>query len=181
MPRPREREFTITHCFSMEKWLKDQLELEASEEGISMSRLVERILLDYFERKTKERKKNVAVADPPADPPSNARSMQEEIDPLVELELEELNQCIEQYEKEMASFESYKKATIRIPKWLTKAEIQSAYQKHEAEIQKRKRKLTEEWNGLKERYEKLRKKLPKAKATEISRKLASMKKKLNAL
>jgi predicted nucleic acid-binding Zn-ribbon protein len=107
--------------------------------------------------------------------------MQEEIDPLVELELEELNQHIEHYEKEIAWFESYKNATVRIPKWLTKAEIQSAYQKREAEIQNKKRSLTEEWYSLKENFEKLRKKMPKAKAVEISKKLASMKRKLNAL
>jgi predicted nucleic acid-binding Zn-ribbon protein len=121
--------------------------------------------------------------DPPADLPSNTNKAKEkeEIDPLVELELEELNQHIERYEKEIAMFESYKNATVRIPKWLTKAEIQSAYQKREAEIKNKKQSLTEEWYSLKENFEKLRKKMPKAKAVEISKKLASMKRKLNAL
>jgi len=178
VPRPKEREFTITHCFSMEKWLKDQLELEANENGISMSKLVEKILLEYFERKTRKQEKNDGAADPPDDPPPVAKEKIEGIDPLVELELEELTNWIRGFESGLADYQELKKNPPKRTKGMLQWEFEHAMQNYKADLRIKKNDLYSDWQIMRKKFEKIRRKIPKAKEQEISKKLADLKRKL---
>jgi len=159
VPRPKERNLTVIRSFAMDKSLADRLEEEAHKRGLSVSRLVEMLLMHtlgmYADKSGAEGSlqsrstQQASVEDPPA------------VDPLIEIDLDEISKSI--------------------------AKLEDRLRKAETEKTTRERRKTEQayllgmWNDIKKRYVKIRRQAPKQKAMEISKKLAELKKRIDKL
>ena len=169
MGRRKIRNMTYIHSFCLERSLFEELQRRAQASGKSMSMYLEEILRKAF---------NMDPADPPADPPSNTKNTQEEIDPLVELELEELSEWIRGFEADLAEYQNMKKNPPKPSKKMPEWEAKNVMTKYKIDLQDKKNSLVSDWQFLKKKFEKLRRKIPKPKEQEISKKLADLKRKL---
>ena len=170
MGRRKIRNMTYIHSFCLERSLFEELQKRAQASGKSMSMYLEEILRKAF---------NMDPEDPPADPPSVAKSKQEEIDPLVELELEDFFNQLSNFEGKVTELEKNK---VNLLNWVNQAVDEATRRlRHEKYMNiyvQKKVRLENEWFELKHNYEKLRKRVPKERAKEISKKLADLKRKL---
>jgi hypothetical protein len=155
VPRLKERNLTVIRSFALEKSLVDRLEEEAHKRGLSVSRLVEMILMhslgmqSSWEPIQSGRGQQASVEDPP------------QVDPLVEIDIDEINKSLAKLEDKLKKAE-----TTRSRSELRKTE--QAY-------------LIGMWNDIKKRYMKIRRQAPKQKTMEISKKLAELKKRIDKL
>jgi predicted nucleic acid-binding Zn-ribbon protein len=155
MPRLKERDITVIRSFALEKSLVDRLEEEAHKRGMSVSKLVEMILMHSLgmqssgESIQSGRNQQASVEDPP------------QVDPLVEIDIDEINKSLSKLEDKLRKAE-----TTRNRSELRKTE--QAY-------------LLGMWNDIKKRYMKIRRQIPKQKTIEISKKLAELKKRIDKL
>lgn len=159
MPRAKERNLTVIRSFALEKSLVDRLEEEAHKRRISVSRFVEMILIhalsmqidkhsDCGSTSTADTHQPVAVEDPP-------------VDPLVEIDLDEISKSI--------------------------AKLEDKLRRAQTTVKRKEMRLTEQslllamWNEIKKKYVRIRRQAPKHRAIEISRKLAELKKIIDKL
>jgi ribosomal protein S10 len=151
VPRPKERNLTVIRSFAIEKSLVDRLEEEAHRRGISVSKLVEMILMHTLglETSSNSSARQVSVEDPP------------QVDPLVEIDLDEISKSIAKLEDRLRKAEMTR----------DKPELKKTEQAY----------LLGMWNDIKKRYVKIRRQAPKQKAAEISKKLAELKKRIDKL
>ena len=170
MGRRKIRNMTYIHSFAMDRSIFEELQRRAQASGMSMSMYLEEILRKAF---------NMDPEDPPADPPSDAKDPKgEEIDPLVELELEELSEWINGFESDLADYQEMKKNPPKLDKKIPRWEAENAIAKYKYELQNKRNNLVSDWQFLKKKFERIRRKIPKAKEQEISKKLADLKRKL---
>jgi hypothetical protein len=175
MPRPKERNLTVIKCFSIEYSIYTELEARAREHGVSISSLVERIISTYLG--------NANKIDPQGQ--RNAQGnvkTDDDIDPLTEIDLQYLYERIGKYERSLENFSIENKKRIdlvnRSNDEATKKYRQESYQNW---YNREYNNLYDTWLDLRASFEKLRRKIPKSKAREISKRLAELKKKVDML
>jgi phage-related protein len=171
MGRRKIRNMTYIHSFCLERSLFEELQRRAQASGKSMSMYLEEILRKAF---------NMDPEDPLADPPPVAKEQkEEEIDPLVELELEDFFNQLSIFEGKVSELEKNK---VNLLNWVNQAVDESTRRlRHEKYMNiyvQKKVRLENEWFELKHSFEKLKKSVPKERAKEISKRLADLKRKL---
>jgi DNA repair ATPase RecN len=106
----------------------------------------------------------------------------DEVDPLTELDLQSLIQRINSYEKYIEKFAKDKAGWIE---WVNQGKDdfnrKSRQEKFDKWYKKEYNDLYDVWYNLRDKFERLRRKIPKARAREISKKLAELKKKIDNL
>ena len=150
--------------------LYEQLKLEASRMSISVSSLVRQIVSNYLNS-------NISAGEgSPGDPPSD------DVDPLTELDLQYLQDRIARYERSLEKFSNDKKNMLD---WVNQGKDEfskkNRKEKYDLWYKKEYNDLYNTWYNLRDRFERLRRKIPKPKAREISKKLADLKKKIDNL
>jgi hypothetical protein len=170
MARPKQLNNAKVVPIIFEGDLYEQLKLESSRMSISVSSLVRQIVMHYLNS-------NISAKEgSPEDPPSD------EMDPLTELDLQSLIQKINSYEKYIEKFAKDKASWIE---WINQSKDdfsrKNRQEKYDKWYKKEYNYVYEIWYSLRDKFERLRGKIPKAKAREISKKLADLKKKIDNL
>jgi predicted CopG family antitoxin len=172
MARPKQLNNPRVVSIIFEGDIYEELKRIAERQNTSVSSLIRQLVLQHY----------FNASDPnsgdPADPPSNTKNTQEEIDPLVELELEELSEWIRGFESDLAEYQNMKKNPPKPSKKMPEWEAKNVMTKYKIDLQDKKNSLVTDWQFLKKKFEKLRRKIPKPKEQEISKKLADLKRKL---
>jgi len=175
MPRPKTRELTVIKCFSLEYSLYTELEERARENGVSISSYLERIISTYLGNANKIDPQGQSSAQ------GNVKT-DDDIDPLVALDLQFLQDRIARYERSLEKFSNDKKNMLD---WVNHGRDEFS-KKHREEkynewYNKEHNDLYNAWFDLRASFEKLRRKIPKSKTKELSKKLAELKKKVEML
>jgi len=160
LPRPQILEDVKVVPIVFEKRLYQELTEIARARGISVSALIRQIASTYLSSIGKsqqvgggspsnaEAQQQVAVEDPP-------------VDPLVEIDLDEISKSIAKLEDKLARVETeVKRKDMR--------QSEQAY-------------LMGMWNDIKKKYMRIRRQAPKHRAMVISKKLAELKKRIDKL
>ena len=106
MPRPKERSTTVIRSFAMEKRLADRLEEEAHRRGVSVSKLVEEILMQALNINVFERSNGGSGQAVAGDPPSQAGAGDPPgIDPVVRADIEDFEEELARADSVLASIE----------------------------------------------------------------------------
>jgi len=170
MARPKQLNNAKVVPLVLEGDLYEQLKLEASRMSISVSSLVRQIVMNYLNSY-----KNAGEGSP-GDP------LPDDVDPLTELDLQYLMQRISRYEDYVDAF-AKKKA--KWEEWVNQGKDEFSRKNRKEQFDKWYNKeysdLYDAWYNLRDRFERLRRKLPKQKAREISKKLAEIRKKIDNL
>jgi predicted CopG family antitoxin len=172
MARPKQLNNPRVVSIIFEGDIYEELKRIAERQNTSVSSLIRQLVLQYYFDDSNSK------SGDPADPPSNAKDPKEEIDPLVELELEELSEWIRGFEADLAEYQNMKKNPPKPSKNMPEWEAKNAIAKYKYELQNKKNSLVSDWQFLKKKFEKLHRRIPKAKEQEISKKLADLKRKL---
>jgi len=162
MPRPPKRRETVIMSISIERELVLALKKAAREQGVSVSSLVERILLDALG-------KEVGTSQVPADPPSS-----DPVDPLEQLEAEEFFSELEKFEREVEELEKVVKA-------VASRGGGPALKPHLDHFRRQAWRKIERWHSLRRLYARCRNALPPQKRVEGATRLVKTKRTLNAL
>jgi len=95
VPRPKERSTTVIRSFAMEKRLADRLEEEAHKRGVSVSKLVEMILMRALNMEVggEDPLSQAGAGDPPG------------IDPVVRADIEDFEEELARADSALASIE----------------------------------------------------------------------------
>jgi len=171
MPRPKTRELTVIKCFSLEYSLYVELEEMARKNNVSVSSFLERIISTYlniYPQSKSNAQGNVKIDD--------------DIDPLTALDLQLLQDRIAKYERSIENFSNDKKNMLQ---WIEQSKDEFT-KKHRKEkynqwYNKTYNNIYGTWFDLRASFEKLRRKIPKEKAKQMSKKLAELKKKIEML
>jgi hypothetical protein len=152
----------------MEAELARKLSALAREYGISRSELIERLILEALGSRALESAKPQIPSDPlsPSDPP----------DPLMQLEVEEFEGALAELESKVARLEETVKAVAAGGRF-----VRTGFEPHRQELRERVWNTIEKWNKMKKWYRALKRDLPRERVEEFSRKMADLKRRLNAL
>jgi chromosome segregation ATPase len=95
LPRPKERSTTVIRSFALEKSLVDRLEEEAHKRRVSVSKLVEMILMHALnmEASGEDPPNQVATEDPPS------------IDPVIKADIEDFEEELSKIESALTKIE----------------------------------------------------------------------------
>jgi len=169
MPRPRMRKETVIITVSIERELALKLKELAREYGISVSQLVERLIIEALGSRALE----PAKPQPPSDPPSPSSSP----DPLLQLEAEEFEAELRKMERKVGELEEVVKAVAGNGYF-----ARTGFEPHRRQLVDKTFKLIEKWHEQKRWLYRLKRDLlPREKALEYSRRMVDLKKRLNAL
>jgi hypothetical protein len=171
MPRPKTRELTVIKSFALEYSLYVELEEMARKNNVSVSSFLERIISTYLNNSNK--------IDPKF---SQCPVHDDDIDPLTALDLQLLQDRIAKYERSIENFSNDKKNMLQ---WIeqSKDEFTKKHRKEKYDqwYNKTYKNIYGTWFDLRDSFEKLRRKIPKEKAKQMSKKLAELKKKIENL
>jgi hypothetical protein len=162
------RKETVIISISIERELALKLKLLAREYGVSTSQLVERLIIEALGPAALER----ASIQIPSDP----LSLSESPDPLVQLEAEEFDAALAKLESETAKLEETVKAVAAGGHF-----VRTGFEPHRQELRERVWNAIEKWNKMKKWYRALKRDLPRDRASEYSRRLVQVKRRLNGL
>ena len=168
MPRPAKRRQTVIVTVAMEEELARKLSALAREYGISRSELIERLILEALGSRSSELAKPQIPSDPlsPSEPP----------DPLAQLEAEEFDTALAKLESETAKLEETVKAVAAGGHF-----VKTGFEPHRQQLRERVWNSIEKWNKMKKWYRALKRDLPRDRASEYSRRLVQVKRRLNGL
>jgi hypothetical protein len=168
MPRPAKRKQTVIVAVAMEAELVRKLTLLAREYGISRSELIERLVLEALGPRALEQAKPQIPSDPLSrnDPP----------DPLAQLEAEEFEAALKRMESEVAKLEEVVSAVAGKGCFAG-----TGFEPHRQQLAGKAFKLVERWHEQKRWFYRLKRDLPRERASEFSRRLAQLKRRLNAI
>jgi len=168
MPRPAKRRQTVIVTVAMELELAHKLSALAREYGVSRSELIERLILEALGSRALESAKPRIPSDPP--------SPSEPPDPLTQLEAEEFDAALAKLESETAKLEETVKAVAAGGHL-----VRTGFEPHRQELRERVWNAIEKWNKMKKWYRALKRDLPRDRASEYSRRLVQVKRRLNGL
>ncbi|MCC6050614.1 MAG: hypothetical protein LM580_07895 [Thermofilum sp.] len=168
MPRPKMRKETVIMTVSIERELALTLKRLAHEYGISVSQLVERLIIEALGSRALEQAKPQIPSDP--------LSHNDSLDPLVQLEVEEFEAELSKLEKKVKRHEEVVNAVAGKGHF-----ARTGFEPHRQQLLDRTFKLINDWHKLKRWYYRLKRDLPENKVAECSRRIAQLKKRLNAL
>jgi hypothetical protein len=167
MPRPRVLREPRVVPIVFEAELYRKLEAAAKARGLSVSAFV-RMLVERELRSMQQPERVQVPADPlsPSDPP----------DPLLQLEAQEFEAELSKMERRVRELEEVTNAVAG------KGHLaRTGFEPHRQKLLDRAFKLVEKWHEQKRWFYRLRRDLPREKAAEFSRRMADLKKRLNAM
>lgn len=168
MPRPKMRKETVIMTVSIERELALTLKRLAREYGVSVSQLVERLIIEALGPRASEPAKPQIPSDPlsPNDPP----------DPLLQVEVEEFESKLSWLERRTAKLEEVVKAVGGKGHF-----VRTGFEQSRQDLAGQVRSLIGEWHKQKGWFYRLKRDLPREKASGYSQRLAQLKRRLNAL
>jgi predicted RNase H-like nuclease (RuvC/YqgF family) len=166
------RKETVIMTVSIERELALTLKRLAREYGISVSQLVERLIIEALGSRASEPAKPQIPSDPLS--PSEAVESGQQ-DPLLQLEVEEFESKLSRMERKAEELEQVVSAVAK------GHFVRTGFEPHTQALRNRVFSLIDEWHEQKRWFYRLKRDLSREKASEFSRRLAQLKKRLNAL
>jgi hypothetical protein len=176
MPRPAKRKQTVIVAVAMEAELVRRLTLLAREYGISRSELIERLILEALGSRALEQAKPQIPSDPLSPELINNEQAGDPPDPLVQLETEEFEAELSKLEGRVRELEEVVNAVAGKGYF-----ARTGFEPHRQQLVDKAFKLVEKWHEQKRWFYRLRRDLPRERASEFSRRLAQLKRRLNAI
>jgi hypothetical protein len=162
------RKETVIMTVSIERELALALKRLAHEYGISVSQLVERIIIEALGGSRAQEPAKPQIPSAPLSP--------SEPDPLAQLEAEEFDAALAKLESEVAKLEETVKAVAAGGHL-----VRTGFEPHRRELRERVWNGIEKWNRMKKWYHALKRDLPRDKVNIYSKRMAELKKRLNAM
>jgi hypothetical protein len=162
------RKETVIMTVSIERELALALKKLARERGVSTSQLVERLIIEALGSRALEQ----AKPQIPSDPLSPSEGQQ---DPLLQLEVEEFESKLSRMERRAGELEQVVNAVAK------GHYVRTGFEPHREQLLNRAFKLIKDWHEQRRWLYRLRRDLPRERASEFSRRMAELKKRLNAL
>ena len=167
MPRPRVLREPRVVPIVFEAELYRKLEAAARARGLSVSAFI-RMLVER-ELRSMQQPEQVQI-------PSDPLSHNDPPDPLMQLEAEEFDAALAKLESETAKLEETVKAVAAGGRL-----FRTGFEPHRQELRERVWNSIEKWNKMKKWYRALKRDLPRDRASEYSRRLVQVKRRLNGL
>jgi predicted RNase H-like nuclease (RuvC/YqgF family) len=172
MPRPAKRKQTVIVTVAMELELARKLSALAREYGVSRSELIERLIIEALGPRALEPAKPQIPSDP-LSPSETAEGGQQ--DPLLQLEVEEFESKLSRLERKVGELEQVVGAVAK------GHFVRTGFEPHREQLLNRAFKLIKDWHEQRRWLYRLKRDLPREKASEFSRRMADLKKRLNAM
>jgi hypothetical protein len=175
MPRPRVLKEPRVVPIVFEAELYRKLEAAARARGLSVSAFI-RLLVERELRSMQQPERVQVPADPLSPELINSKQTDDPPDPLVQLEVEEFEAELSKLEKKVERHEEVVNAVAGKGHF-----ARTGFEPHRQQLLDRTFKLINDWHKLKRWYYRLKRDLPENKVAECSRRIAQLKKRLNAL